>query len=83
MDASTNFYQYMNRRHNWIDSFHMACMILIGIGPAADRHLTNLSCFHYSMHLYNGVAFPHDRRECRVVARSVAHSCLSYCQASD
>jgi hypothetical protein len=42
---------------SWLNSFHMACMILTGMGPVAN--LTNTSAILFSSFyaLYSGVAF--------------------------
>jgi hypothetical protein len=42
---------------NWIDSFHMACMILTGMGPVADMTSDNAKLFSSFYALYSGVAF--------------------------
>ncbi len=41
----------------WIDSFHMACMILTGMGPVADMPSTNAKIFSSLYALYSGIAF--------------------------
>jgi type II secretory pathway component PulF len=41
----------------WIDSFHMACMILTGMGPVVEMK-TDVAKFFSSLYaLYSGVAF--------------------------
>src|SRR5688572_26782416 len=42
---------------NWIDSFHMACMILTGMGPVADMKSDTAKLFSSFYALYSGVAF--------------------------
>jgi len=41
----------------WIDSFHMACMILTGMGPVADMPSEDAKLFSSFYALYSGVAF--------------------------
>lgn len=41
----------------WIDSFHMACMILTGMGPVADMTSDKAKLFSSFYALYSGVAF--------------------------
>ncbi|MHB1279458.1 MAG: hypothetical protein ACYC1Q_13805 [Bacteroidia bacterium] len=40
-----------------LDSFHMACMILTGMGPVADMTTTGAKVFSSFYALYSGVAF--------------------------
>lgn len=40
-----------------IDSFHMACMILTGMGPVAEMQTTSAKLFSSFYALYSGVAF--------------------------
>ena len=42
---------------NWVDSFHMACMILTGMGPVADMTTDAAKIFSSLYALYSGVAF--------------------------
>lgn len=42
---------------SWIDSFHMACMILTGMGPIAEMKTTSAKIFSSLYALYSGVAF--------------------------
>lgn len=42
---------------NWLDSFHMACMILTGMGPVAEMKTTAAKIFSSVFALYSGVAF--------------------------
>jgi hypothetical protein len=42
---------------NWIDSFHMACMILTGMGPVAEMTSDGAKLFSSFYALYSGVAF--------------------------
>ena len=41
----------------WIDSFHMACMILTGMGPVAEMTTDKAKLFSSFYALYSGVAF--------------------------
>ena len=41
----------------WIDSFHMACMILTGMGPVAEMKSDEAKLFSSFYALYSGVAF--------------------------
>jgi hypothetical protein len=41
----------------WLDSFHMACMILTGMGPVADMKSDGAKIFSSLFALYSGVAF--------------------------
>ncbi len=42
---------------DWIDSFHMACMILTGMGPVAEMTTNQAKLFSSFYALYSGVAF--------------------------
>jgi len=42
---------------SWLDSFHMACMILTGMGPVVDMDTTGAKLFSSFYALYSGVAF--------------------------
>jgi hypothetical protein len=42
---------------SWLDSFHMACMILTGMGPVVDMETTGAKLFSSFYALYSGVAF--------------------------
>jgi hypothetical protein len=42
---------------NIIDSFHMACMILTGMGPVAEMKTDEAKFFSSFYALYSGVAF--------------------------
>jgi hypothetical protein len=42
---------------NWVDSFHMSCMILTGMGPVADMKSDAAKIFSSLYALYSGVAF--------------------------
>jgi hypothetical protein len=42
---------------SWIDSFHMTCMILTGMGPVADMTNPTAKIFSSIYALYSGVAF--------------------------
>ena len=44
-------------RLNWIDSFHMSCMILTGMGPVAEMKTDAAKIFSSLFALYSGVAF--------------------------
>lgn len=41
----------------WIDSFHMACMILTGMGPVIEMKSEEAKLFSSFYALYSGVAF--------------------------
>lgn len=41
----------------WIDSFHMACMILTGMGPVVEMTSPSAKIFSSLYALYSGVAF--------------------------
>lgn len=41
----------------WLDSFHMACMILTGMGPVVDMKTDGAKIFSSLYALYSGVAF--------------------------
>jgi hypothetical protein len=41
----------------WIDSFHMACMILTGMGPVLEMKTKAAKIFSSLFALYSGVAF--------------------------
>jgi len=42
---------------SWLDSFHMACMILTGMGPVAEMTSPTAKIFSSLYALYSGVAF--------------------------
>lgn len=42
---------------NWLDSFHMASMILTGMGPVAEMQTSGAKLFDSFYALYSGVAF--------------------------
>lgn len=42
---------------SWLDSFHMASMILTGMGPVAEMKTTFAKIFSSLYALYSGVAF--------------------------
>lgn len=41
----------------WVDSFHMSCMILTGMGPVAEMKTDSAKIFSSLFALYSGVAF--------------------------
>jgi hypothetical protein len=41
----------------WLDSFHMSCMILTGMGPVIEMKSTAAKIFSSLFALYSGVAF--------------------------
>lgn len=41
----------------WLDSFHMSCMILTGMGPVAEMKSAGAKIFSSLFALYSGVAF--------------------------
>lgn len=44
-------------RLSWLDSFHMACMILTGMGPVAEMKSVSAKVFSSLYALYSGIAF--------------------------
>ena len=42
---------------SWINSFHMACMILTGMGPVVEMTSSSAKLFSSFYALYSGVAF--------------------------
>lgn len=44
-------------RLSWLDSFHMACMILTGMGPVVEMRSPAAKIFSSFYALYSGVAF--------------------------
>jgi len=42
---------------SWVDSFHMACMILTGMGPVVEMTTAGAKLFSSFYALYSGVAF--------------------------
>lgn len=42
---------------SWLDSFHMACMILTGMGPVVEMASPSAKIFSSIYALYSGVAF--------------------------
>lgn len=42
---------------SWLDSFHMACMILTGMGPVVDMISPEAKLFSSIYALYSGIAF--------------------------
>lgn len=42
---------------SWLDSFHMACMILTGMGPVVEMTSTTAKIFSSIYALYAGIAF--------------------------
>lgn len=49
-------YHYIGQL-NWLDSFHMSCMILTGMGPVANMTTDSAKIFSSIYALYSGVAF--------------------------
>jgi hypothetical protein len=41
----------------WLDSFHMSCMILTGMGPVSEMQTDGAKIFSSLFALYSGVAF--------------------------
>ncbi len=41
----------------WVDSFHMACMILAGMGPVVEMTSSSAKIFSSIYALYSGLAF--------------------------
>src|ERR1043166_1262331 len=54
--AGTAGYHYFGSI-GWLDSFHMACMILTGMGPVAEMVSVGGKLFSSFYALYSGVAF--------------------------
>jgi hypothetical protein len=44
--AIRTFFYHWVADLDWIDSFHMACLILTGIGPVAEMKTKPPNCFH-------------------------------------
>ena len=42
---------------SWLNSFHMACLILTGMGPVAEMSTSGAKIFDSFYALYSGVAF--------------------------
>ncbi|MDP4224171.1 MAG: hypothetical protein Q8868_12745 [Bacteroidota bacterium] len=42
---------------SWIDSFHMSCMILTGMGPVIEMQTKGAKLFSSFYALYSGIAF--------------------------
>jgi hypothetical protein len=42
---------------SWLDSFHMSCMILTGMGPVVEMKTAGAKLFSSFFALYSGVAF--------------------------
>jgi hypothetical protein len=42
---------------SWLDSFHMSCLILTGMGPVAEMTSANAKIFSSFYALYSGIAF--------------------------
>jgi hypothetical protein len=42
---------------NWLDSFHMSCMILTGMGPVVEMKTNSAKLFSSFFALYSGIAF--------------------------
>jgi hypothetical protein len=49
-------YRYFSELR-WVDCFHMACMILTGMGPVVDMKTDSAKIFSAIYALYSGVAF--------------------------
>lgn len=49
-------YHYLGST-SWLDSFHMACMILTGMGPVVEMKTATAKIFSSFYALYSGVAF--------------------------
>lgn len=52
----TSGYHYIGQL-KWLDSFHMACMILTGMGPVAEMTTDGAKLFSSFYALYSGLAF--------------------------
>ncbi len=42
---------------SWLDSFHMSCLILTGMGPVAEMTTVDAKVFSSFFALYSGIAF--------------------------
>ena len=49
-------YRYLGNI-SWIDSFHMTCMILTGMGPVIEMKTVTAKIFSSLYALYSGIAF--------------------------
>jgi len=49
-------YRYLGNI-SWIDSFHMTCMILTGMGPVIEMKTATAKIFSSLYALYSGIAF--------------------------
>jgi hypothetical protein len=49
-------YHFLGKQ-SWLDSFHMACMILTGMGPVVEMTTSEAKLFSSFYALYSGVAF--------------------------
>ena len=49
-------YHYFGKL-GWLDSFHMSCMILTGMGPVVEMETSGAKIFSSFFALYSGVAF--------------------------
>ncbi len=49
-------YHYFGKA-TWLDSFHMACMILTGMGPVVEMTSPTAKVFSSLYALYSGIAF--------------------------
>ena len=54
--AGTAGYHFIGQL-TWLDSFHMACMILTGMGPVVEMKSASAKIFSSLFALYSGVAF--------------------------
>jgi hypothetical protein len=52
----TSGYHYIGQQ-DWLDSFHMSCMILTGMGPVVEMKTDGAKIFSSLYALYSGVAF--------------------------
>ena len=52
----TTGYHYIGQL-KWLDSFHMACMILTGMGPVVEMTTDGAKLFSSFYALYSGLAF--------------------------
>jgi hypothetical protein len=48
---------YYFARLGWLDSFHMTCMILTGMGPVSEMSTPEAKLFSSIYALYSGIAF--------------------------
>ncbi|HRI01483.1 MAG TPA: hypothetical protein PK006_10565 [Saprospiraceae bacterium] len=58
---------------SWIDSFHMSCLILTGMGPTNEMPSNSAKLFSSFYALYSGVAF---LTMCAIILSPIVHRIL-------